>query len=664
MYVAKLLVLALAVAGNPAPRARHAADYDRALLGELETSAPAAVDEARAASEAFRAEKWQECIERYGRVLAVAPTFSHALRRQCTARLELGDRDAAISLCRQAVAIAALPENRGALARALAFQKGEGQSPVADRREATLLAGAVLAASPDDVILAQQACGVALQLRDETLIRSCSDTLLRSAPDDLGTQYFAIIAALTREQYQQARQHLARARAAGLPPAQADRMDRLIGESEPAYLRHGRPALVIAVTWSAGLLILLALGAALSKVTLRAAVRMASAPPEARDAAPALLRRLYGVVLGLCCGYYYVSVPLVLVAVVALGGGALYGLLALGRVPVKLLLILGLVVVVTVWAVLKALWVSVFRPPDTDPGERLEHGANPHLDELLRQVAERIGTRPVDTVFLTPGTDVAVFERGSLLQQLSGRAERCLILGVGVLEGMTQGELKAVLAHEYGHLVNRDTAGGGLALAVRRSVRQMGVTLARGGAATWYNPAWWFVQGFHRIFLRVSQGASRLQEILADRWAALAYGGTHFARGLRHVIERSIRFDRHAQASLGEVIEGRRALANLYRYQPGTAIDESSVAAAVEQALGAEPSPYDSHPRPNDRIAWVGGLVAEASRPEDEAAAWELFFDREGVERLMTDQVRASIERSHGVAIPVEQPAAEPSAAP
>ncbi|HEX7623343.1 MAG TPA: M48 family metalloprotease [Anaeromyxobacteraceae bacterium] len=235
---------------------------------------------------------------------------------------------------------------------------------------------------------------------------------------------------------------------------------------------------------------------------------------------------------------------------------------------------------------------------------------------------------------------------------------------MGVLEGMTQGELEAVLAHEYGHLVNRDTAGGGLALAVRRSVRQMGMTLARGGAATWYNPAWWFVNGFHRIFLRVSQGASRLQEVLADRWAALAYGGTNFARGLRHVIERSIRFDRHAQASLEEVIQGQRPLANLYRYQPGAAIDESSVAAALEQALGAEPSPYDSHPRPNDRIAWVGGLVAQTPRSGDAESAWELFSDREAVERQMTDQVRASIERSHGVAIPVEPPATtEPSIA-
>src|SRR5262249_11172001 len=157
--------------------------------------------------------------------------------------------------------------------------------------------------------------------------------------------------------------------------------------------------------------------------------------------------------------------------------------------------------------------------------------------------------------FVTPGTQLAVFERGGLAKQLRGKSERCLILGVGVLEGMRVDELKSVLAHEYGHFRNEDTARGGFALAVRRSLVLTAVRLAAAGAARWYNPAWLFVNGFHRVFLRVSQGASRLQEILADRWAVNAYGSQAFARGLRHVIERTVRFDAHANAALREVIE-------------------------------------------------------------------------------------------------------------
>ena len=82
---------------------------------------------------------------------------------------------------------------------------------------------------------------------------------------------------------------------------------------------------------------------------------------------------------------------------------------------------------------------------------------------------------------------------------------------------MTQGQFKAILAHEYGHFSNRDTAGGDLARWVRASIYRMAYNLAVSGQARWYNPAWLFINGFHRGFLRITQGASRLQEILADR---------------------------------------------------------------------------------------------------------------------------------------------------
>src|SRR6185369_12314593 len=122
--------------------------------------------------------------------------------------------------------------------------------------------------------------------------------------------------------------------------------------------------------------------------------------------------------------------------------------------------------------------------------------------------------------------------------------------------------------------------------------------LASGGAATWYNPAWLFLNGFNRVFLRISEGASRLQEVLADRWAAFAYGADAFESGLRHVIERSVRFDAHVGATLNEVVKSKAALANLYTYEPAKRVEEKDVAAAVNEALNRKASAYDSHPSP------------------------------------------------------------------
>ncbi len=284
---------------------------------------------------------------------------------------------------------------------------------------------------------------------------------------------------------------------------------------------------------------------------------------------------------------------------------------------------------------------------------------------MLTEVAGKIGTPPVSTVFFTPGTDVAVMERSGMRGLLGGASERCLILGAGVLRGMKVIELKSILAHEHGHFHNEDTAGGGFALAVRRSLFTMAMTLARSGVAAWYNPVWHFLRAFHRVFLVISQGASRLQEVLADRWAVRAYGSEPFERGLRHVIRRSALFGAHVNATLDEVVTGKLPLQNLYTYKPAK---KNDVEKAIEEAIDAEPSAYDSHPSPRARFEAAAALAVPPPEagPDDAEPAWSLFSDRRRLEEQMTDQVRAQILASHAVAIPrrrkeTKKESAEPS---
>jgi Zn-dependent protease with chaperone function len=147
------------------------------------------------------------------------------------------------------------------------------------------------------------------------------------------------------------------------------------------------------------------------------------------------------------------SLPLVAAIVVlgALGVGAFF--VYLGRIPIKLIAIAGLVALVSVWAVLKSI-VMLFRTKESDPGEELDLTGEPQLKAELEAVAREVQTRPVDRVFVTQGTDMAVFERGSALATLRGKGERCLILGVGLLDGFRLKGFRSVLAHEYGHFKN------------------------------------------------------------------------------------------------------------------------------------------------------------------------------------------------------------------
>jgi Zn-dependent protease with chaperone function len=169
------------------------------------------------------------------------------------------------------------------------------------------------------------------------------------------------------------------------------------------------------------------------------------------------------------------------------------------------------------------------------------------------------------------------------------------------------------------------------------------------------------------VYLVVSHGASRLQEVLADRWAIRAYGSQAFISGFTRVVERSIYFDEHVQTTLRHVIEQSRPLPNLYRHEPEAAqapqaakaeqdADASAAppdrAERVRQEMEREPSAYDSHPPPRQRLTWADAMAVErAPRPDDEVPAWDLFEDREDLERQMTAQVRDAIAANHGVAI-------------
>jgi hypothetical protein len=61
----------------------------------------------------------------------------------------------------------------------------------------------------------------------------------------------------------------------------------------------------------------------------------------------------------------------------------------------------------------------------------------------------------------------------------------------------------------------------------------------------------------------------------------------------------------------------------------------------IVKELEREPRPYDSHPRPVDRIRWVQELrSSHPSSPTDATEVWDLFEEREAVERRVTHELR------------------------
>ncbi len=637
--------------GSPARAYEPPAEFDKRITAELEAVNPEAAGIFRQAGQAREKDDHRSAADLYARVQEMVPDFDHAVRRRAYEELQAGNRDLALSLGRKATELNPSPQNLSTLAAILTDSSPTLRPTEAEIQEALGLANRAAGMEPGDPIVQQVLCQAALVSNQLEALRRCTDSLMRISPEQVGTQYFAAILALSENRFGDAKATLERAKKLGLPDDAYRAMQQGIDESQPWPMKMLPIVLMVVSIWTGLFLALLGVGWFLSRAALRAAGRVPAEPTGRAHGLDAVLRRIYRVVLWLCSGFYYCSMPLVFVSVLAVGGGLLYGIFSFGYVPIKIAAIIAILTLVTLWSILRSLFVRV---KDEDPGLRLDPAKAPELRAALDEVAQRVGTRAVDNVYLTPGTEVAVMERGGVLRQLAGSRERCLILGVGALEGMSIRPFKAILAHEYGHFSNQDTAGGGFAIAVRRSLMNMGAMLAASGAAAWYNPAWLFLNGFHRMFLRISQGASRLQEVLADRWAAFLYGSRSFEEGLRHVIARSVQFQAHANATIHEVSEKKVALANLYTFRPEKGLPEAEISKAVESALAAPASPYDSHPAPADRFAWVRALAAQGAGHtlQDEQPVWGLFLDREAVERQLTDTVRFNVLQQYGFEIP------------
>ncbi|HEY3322721.1 MAG TPA: M48 family metalloprotease [Planctomycetota bacterium] len=633
-------------------------EYTQRITEELRARDPDAAKSFEEANAARESKDWPAAERLYREVLKRQPDWHHAKRRLAHVLVQTGRRGEAIRVAREALKSSDCAENKGALIQMLMHTDEGAQPSAAEHAEIISLGRSILTSPTADGYSLLCAAQAACTAKDLAMLKTAVQKMEHAKPDLPERHVFGWMLATSEGDWDEAQACIDKAVKGGVDRSITNRLQAALLNAQPWYVRYWGIAWRVALWWAATFAFLFVAGLFLSALALRASQRVAHTPAAQELSGMGLLGGMYRAVMWASCGFYYLSLPLLIIVVAAVPVGIIYACLAVGRIPVKLVAIVVILALATMWGIAKSLFVRV---KDEDPGYRLDLRTQPRFRQLLVDLARRLDTRPVDNVYLTPGTEMAVVERGGMRRQLSNQTERCLILGLGLLDGMRCGALRAVVAHEYGHFVNRDTAGGGFALAVRRSLMLMGLNLALSGVANWYNPAWLFLNGFYRVFILISHGASRLQEVLADRWAALTVGAGAFEEGLRHVIKRSVHFDAHATATLKEVLDAKKPLRNLYQYQLVTGpVSEESVAKDVDKALKAPPTVYDTHPAPLQRISWVHACSAQiAAAPGDDLDAWSLFDNREALERLMTERVRADIALNHGPRIPAEEVSAE-----
>lgn len=261
----------------------------------------------------------------------------------------------------------------------------------------------------------------------------------------------------------------------------------------------------------------------------------------------------------------------------------------------------------------------------------LTRGSAPALLELVNEIAREASIEPPDHVYLAPDVNLAVTEHSG---------HRCLIIGAPMLATATVDELRAGLAHEFGHFALGDkrlsgvvsfthdafrsvlVSTGGASNGTRRIAEGDGVLGSAFGLARRLGEA--IIKTYATLFFRLTRPSDRRAELAADQLAARLAGRDALVALLGKTAVVAPLYDLYletearrailAGALPTDLIEGFATFSRRMR-------ERGAVAPIEEAASRAVTAPYDSHPSDAERIAALRDAPASTRAPDTRIAS-------------------------------------------
>jgi Zn-dependent protease with chaperone function len=316
----------------------------------------------------------------------------------------------------------------------------------------------------------------------------------------------------------------------------------------------------------------------------------------------------------------------------------------------------------------------MLRTPKSEdpPGLPVTEADEPALWRTVRELAAAVGTRAPSRIVLTADVNAAVSEDARLLGLLPG--PRHLYLGIPLTQGLTEAQLRAVLAHELGHYSNADTrlaaiTARGRAQVLRtighfeeRADRTAGRERARlekknakaaakgkktkeidtTGAGITYRVMARLYAGYGKLYIRATLTGSRRQEYAADAAAARIAGRDATASALREIpaLDAAFGFYMNSYATLGAEARLLPPRGEFFGGYGRMLSARQLELIGLRTELPTEPtSPYDSHPPIADRVERIEALPADGRADEARGAALGLLTDPDRTLAALEDAV-------------------------
>ena len=205
---------------------------------------------------------------------------------------------------------------------------------------------------------------------------------------------------------------------------------------------------------------------------------------------------------------------------------------------------------ITIFAIVGAFLIlkSIVPRPDRflAPGPRLGPVEQPRLFAELRRVAAATGQEMPADVYLLLDVNAWVSQRGGFMGIGS---RRVMGLGLPLLQALDLGQLRGVIAHEFGHYHGGDVRIGPWIYQTRAAlVRTLEDLSQHSGLLT--VPFQWYAT----LFFRVTHAVSRHQELLADALAARVAGALALGSGLRATHAAGLVFPMYLHADVDPVV--------------------------------------------------------------------------------------------------------------
>jgi hypothetical protein len=214
-------------------------------------------------------------------------------------------------------------------------------------------------------------------------------------------------------------------------------------------------------------------------------------------------------------------------------------------------------------------------------------------------------------------------------------------MGMLSLNNLNVSELKAILAHEYGHFTNKDTAWNSLTFTTQgvlfNALANMPQPSGQGGLAymaiSLLNPAWWTLIAYSRLCSIFTNGFSRIEEVFADKHAVEYYGYESFSSGLQKISRNEhILNDFGSPSSIVKQIKKKGFdYKNIYEYLEWieSNLKENDWLKEIDKKIceGERESIFDSHPLLQDRIKYAAYFAKESAKALENVPVKALFSD-------------------------------------